>query len=397
MKVKAPKRFGNVSMRRVFIFCLCTAVVTALLLVRLGTLLDGLSASEVASHTAISWHSTLQNPLYLPLLFIRCIAYSLEPHTSIFILRLPSAILGLATIFFFWRVLRNWYGSKASLYGTALFTVSAWFLHVSRLATTEVVYLLLLPLLIWAGIALQRSAKKPAIFYTSLLLYALALYIPGAVWLVLASAAWSSGSLLEGWRQLAKWWKRLLAVLLSAIVVSPLIYSVIQTPSLVREWLGAPAHFQPVTTIAKNFLLIFNHLFIQGAGTPNLWLGKLPILPVFTSIVFIIGVYFYAQHWQAPRSRLILALAIISAALIALGGPVQISVIVPLVYIVAIAGIAYLLHVWLKIFPINPLARGLGIALVSIAVSLTCYYNFRQYFIAWPHNPKTKTAFQNRL
>jgi hypothetical protein len=56
-------------------------------------------------------------------------------------------------------------------------------------------------------------------------------------------------------------------------------------------------------------------------------------------------------------------------------------------------GLAYLLRDWLKTFPNNPVARGVGIGLVVAAVGLSCIYNYRAYFIAWPHNTVTRTVF----
>lgn len=90
---------------------------------------------------------------------------------------------------------------------------------------------------------------------------------------------------------------------------------------------------------------------------------------------------------------MLLAMYLIGALLFALGGPVGISILVPIVYLMVAAGFGYLLHEWLLVFPRNPLARSLGFGLLGIAVTLTCVYNLRTYFVAWPHNPATKAAF----
>jgi hypothetical protein len=77
-----------------------------------------------------------------------------------------------------------------------------------------------------------------------------------------------------------------------------------------------------------------------------------------------------------------------------LGGAAYLSLVVPLLYIFAATGIAYLLHEWLRVFPLNPVARKLGIGLVVVAVAVSCSYNLRAYYVAWPHNAATQTAFR---
>jgi len=119
-----------------------------------------------------------------------------------------------------------------------------------------------------------------------------------------------------------------------------------------------------------------------------------PILDAFTLLAAALGIYFYAKHSKAWRSRTIVMMFAIGVILVALGGPVGLSLLVPLLYVTAAAGLAYILHDWLKVFPNNPLARGLGISLVALLVGLSCIYNLRAYYVAWPHNPDTKATFK---
>jgi hypothetical protein len=283
-------------------------------------------------------------------------------------------------------------------YGLALFGISSWFLHVSRLATADSIYLLAIPALIAATLLFQREGtKQPLVFYGTPIILGLLVYIPGLTWLVALSLFWHRADLKDCWKHFAKWWQRLVWVSLFAATLALLIISLARTPTLIRPWLGLPDHFANITTIARNFGEVFLHIFIRGAHQPELWLGNLPVLSVFTSLMFAGGAYFYGRYWRAARSRQLLIFILLSAVLIALGGPVELSLIIPLVYLVAIAGIGYLLRQWLQVFPVNPLVRRLGIGLVAIAVATVCVYNIRQYFIAWPHNKHTEAVFHNRF
>lgn len=87
---------------------------------------------------------------------------------------------------------------------------------------------------------------------------------------------------------------------------------------------------------------------------------------------------------------------LIGAILIALGGSLDLSIVMPIVYLWIAAGIAYLLQQWLVVFPRNPIARGIGYGLIIIAVSLSCAYNLRAYFVAYPHDPTNQSVFDER-
>jgi hypothetical protein len=114
-------------------------------------------------------------------------------------------------------------------------------------------------------------------------------------------------------------------------------------------------------------------------------------------VCFLAGILFYLSHIKAERTQLLLALSAIGLLLTAAGGAVPRSLLVPLIYLVSFGGLAYILHYWLKLFPVNPIARRTGISLVAIAVALACAYNVRHYFVAWPHNPATQAAYNVRV
>lgn len=375
---------------------LLAAVVIFLLLYKIGSLTHGLSASELSAQTGVSINGIWHNPLYLPLKLVRLVLYSAASHPDNALLRLPSVVFGALVFYAFVAVARQWYGWRTTFFVATLFGLSNWFLHTSRLATYDSLYLWTLPTLIAISLALQRSDKKALVFFASPVILSLLLYIPGAVWLVVPVIAWHWRSLYVGWQHFSKRWQRAAWCSLLALSLALLIIALIRTPALIRTWLGLPDHFGSLAVILKSFAAVFEHIFIRGPHLPNLWLANLPVLGIFVTVMFALGTYFYAKHWQAPRSRQLLLFIIISAALVALGGPVKLSLLVPLLYLVAAAGIGYLLRDWFRVFPANPLARGLGIGVLIVAVGFACAYNLRQYFIAWPHNPATQAAFRHR-
>jgi hypothetical protein len=219
------------------------------------------------------------------------------------------------------------------------------------------------------------------------------LYIPGLIWLVVADFVMQRKFLALGWKHHATLSRRLLSLLLG-LVWLPLLVTDLMRSGQAMAWLGLPAHFSAPLTVVKQFVAVPVHLFIRGPQYPELWLGKAPILDIFVLAACVLGIYFYATHRKSARSRYLAVLAFLGFVLVGLGGPVGLSLLVPLLYIAAATGLAYLLHDWLKTFPNNPLARSLGVGIVVFAVALSCLYNYRAYFVAWPHNTATKVVFR---
>lgn len=369
------------------------AFVCFVMLFRLGSITGRLSPAELQAQLfASSWHHLWQDPLNLPLTFVQWLLFTIIPHHGVTVTRAASPVFGVLSILAFAYVLRRWYGVRSAVYGTVLFGLSSWLLHVSRYAGTDVIYLWAVPTLLMLTIAWERH-RIGATHYLLIAALAALLYIPGVIWLLLAVLVLQPQLLATSWQRLANTFGRLGGLLLFILLLVPLAWALVSRPGLAREWLGLPAHFAGVGHLAHGLLHSISFFVFRGPAVATIWLPRLPILDFFTTIMAILGLIFYAQHFRAPRTRLLLVLFLVSALLFALGGPVTISLLVPLYYLLVSAGVSYLLHEWLVMFPRNPLARGVGFSLLGIAVLLACVYNVRAYFVAWPHSSSAVAAF----
>jgi hypothetical protein len=366
----------------------------ALLLYRLGTLTHGLSSGEVQAAVApVGWHGIYHAPLDLPLKLVRSVVFWLSPNHGQTLTRLPNAIFGALAIMSFSWLTWLWHGRRTALLVTALFATSAWVLHVSRYASYDVLYLWAISTLLLSHALLQRYVNRSAVWYGVLALWGLMLTIPGMVWFVLPELYIQSSLVKKGWATFGGWWQRLIALIIALVWLPLLIIDFGRSGQLVT-WLGAPSHIAGPTTLIKQLVSVPIHLFVRGPEYPALWLGRAPILDAFTLAMSALGIYFYATRWRSTRGRLLGATFLIAVILVALHGPVSFSVLVPLMYAAAAMGLAYLVHEWLQVFPLNPLARSLGIGLVTLTVAVSCMYNLRAYFVAWPHNPVTQVTFR---
>lgn len=368
-----------------------------LLLNQLGSLTDGISLGELHAAVApVGWHGIYHNPLYLPLKLVRSVVFYVFPVHGQTLTRLPNIIFGaLAVLSFVWLI-RFWHGSRTALFAGLLFATGAWTLHVSRLASFDILYLWGMTALLLNHVLLHRYRDNVVAWYGSLVIWGLMLYIPGFVWLVLVEIYLQRSVLAEAWANFSSWWQRLLYLLVGAVWLPLLALDLIRPGELIK-WLGAPAHFATPVHLLKQLAGVPVHLFVRGPEYPQVWLGRAPVMDIFTLAVCAVGIYFYLTHLKAARSRLLGAMAVVGVLLVALGGPVGLSLLIPLLYVGAAAGIAYLLREWLQVFPNNPLARGLGIGVVALLVILSAGYNLKSYFIVWPHNQATRQTFRYHI
>jgi hypothetical protein len=386
--------WGWLRSREVLWLLIALAALASLLVYKLGSLVGALSIGEVQAATQpVGWHGIFHAPLDLPLKLVRSVVYFFAADHGQTLTRWPNTLFGaLAVISFSWLVWL-WHGRRTAIFMTLMFATSAWVLHASRLASYDVLYLCAVPLLLLAQALMYRNSQNPAVWYGSFIIWGMLLYVPGMIWLVGLHLFLQRKILSEAWQDEASSKRRLTTAGLSAVWL-PLLVIDFFRPGHFMQWLGMPAHFAAPLTLLKHFVGVFVHLFIRGPQYPDIWLGRAPVLDVFTLLVTVIGIYFYTKHWKAWRSRTLGLMFMVGAILVALGGPVGLSLLVPLLYLAAAAGLAYILHEWLKVFPLNPLARSLGIGIIALLVGLSCLYNLRAYFVAWPHNQDTRTTFQ---
>ena len=372
-------------------------VAGGLLLYRLRSLAPNLSPSEQALVTASrGWRIILHDPTNLPLKVLERLTFYIPLHQPVLFARLPSVLIALLGLGLLVYVLHRWYGPRSMVLGFIMFVCSAWFLHVARFTGPDIEYLtgILALLAVQAGLA--DNDDRPLMLYVWLLTNIILLFIPGMVWFVVLSCVWQWRVLVDAWNSLDTIINRALWSLLPLIALAAIVYGIVRDSALLLPWLGLPSHltlalWHPILNNLGNTLAAFA---FRGPHRPELWLGQLPAIDSFIDIMLLAGILFYAKHWQAARTRLLAAYAVLGVLLIGIGGVVTLSVLVPIAYVIATAGVAYVLHTWLEVFPRNPVARATGIAIVVAVIGLSCVYNLGQYYIAWPHNPETAAIYQ---
>ncbi|HEV2403622.1 MAG TPA: hypothetical protein VGS08_05490 [Candidatus Saccharimonadales bacterium] len=366
-------------------------VIASFLSFRLNSLLPGFSSSEIAAYQGSnSLNYIFHHPVNAPFSVLGWLIVRSHLAHSLLYFRLLSAGLALVVIAIFCGILYYWHGLRTALLGTLLFGFSSWVLHTARLGTADILQFGFFAL-IACGIWLQATASRLAII-SVLVLGAMLLYVPGMIWLIAVG-------MIVSWRFLDNYFtRRLGAVTIGTIlalgIIAPLAWAIYQTPSIAKVLLNFPngSWPMPIATI-HNFIDVPVRLFIYGQANPVIWLDHLAVLSVFGSVMFILGGYAYLRHFGLKRTKLLLILLIACCAVIALGGSTSLTLIVPFIYLVVAAGIDYMLRQWLLVFPRNPVARTIGVGSMIVVLVLAVTYQTKQYFVAWPQVPSTRSAF----
>lgn len=369
-----------------------------LLWFRLGSLTYGHAApiEATAREAAVSWHAILADPLNAPYKAVQRLVM-MTGHDGVTSMRLVSTLWAIGAMIFFYMVARQWHSMKVAGLATWLFITSSWFLHTARLATPEIMWLVSILALVVLFSPRREGSDNRLAFPILIATLSTILYVPAMVWLIALSILIRRKNIVEAWKASRGFFVRALSILLGLGILAPLAWSFYRTPGLVRTWLGFSASFDTPLIIVKHFLSVPKQLFFSGPLDPVHWLGRVPLLSVFETFMFILGAYFYLTHLKAARSKFIIVLSLLAWLIIALGGLASLSLLVPVVYLVLTTGIAYMLHEWLKVFPNNPLARSIGVVVIAIAILLTSVYQTRSYFVAWRYSPDTAKAFTQKL
>lgn len=362
-----------------------------LLFFRLGTLLPGYSGSEAQTYEAsTNIRHIFNNPLEAPFSLVTYGLTFISEH-SYLLARLTAVLFGLATLVAFCWLLQHWYGRRVALFGTILFGCSAWFLHIARFGTPDVLMFLVI-MLIACGVWLKKS-NNPIALILCFGISAALLYVPGMVWVVALGVVWQ-------WKTVDRifknhLWMVSLGGLLLAGALTPLALAMYRTPEMWKALVGLPATGWPqVGEVLSNLYQIPMAFFFRYAdATPETWLGHLPILDIFGIAMLFLGGYVFVKHANLQRVKLVSLGLIVGILLISLGGGVSMSLLVPFVYIIIAAGVGFLFTRWFEVFPRNPIAHILALLLMSLAVITACGYQLRHYFIAWPRNIETRAVY----
>ncbi len=371
----------------VFYFVFAVLALLFLLWYGLAQILPEITVAEAKqAASSASTKTIIENPLGLPHKVLQHISQKLLPGA--FGIRLASTIFGFLVVVSFYLITKSLYAGRVALLGTLAFATSAWFLSIARSGVDASMYFLLFvtgACLMWV-----RKSENSAlsITVTSMLLLLL-LYIPGLIWIIIPLVFWQSGVFLNKFHRKRIVYLGLLGIcmIFALIPLSILLYN---EHSLALTYFGLPKEFPGITHIARNFVGILVNLFVRGPDDPTVWLGRVPLLNLFATVMFFVGMYSFMKRKKLDRVAGSIFIIIASLVLVSLGGAVMIAILIPFIFLIVTEGISFLLQQWGTVFPRNPIGRTIGVGLMTIVVLISSAQGISQHFIAWPNTPATR-------
>lgn len=374
----------------------------------LTTLLPGYSLREVATYKASSsLNIIVDHPFNAPykLLVLALQKFGL---TDWAVTRYVAASFAVLFSVLFFVVLRFWFSYRVAAIGTIMFATSSGMLHFARFGSSLILQMSILALL--ACVIWWRAGKtnRTVVGFVSVAIFALLWYVPGMIWFELLLVGIKHKTVLRAWHH-STILQRVLAGFLFLVLVAPLLRHLVAVPRNLLIFAGLPTQFAGITQIGQNILDALLLVGVHSNGQAELWLAHAPLLNVAEIILLALGVYVFVRYVSVSRRIFVFAAIGISLLLIGLNGagsagniwgtqfaatgPVNVGVLVPLLYLLIAGGVFELMRQWFQIFPRNPFARLLGAGLITLLVGFSVIYHYRAYFIAWPNNPATQKTF----
>lgn len=316
---------------------------------------------------------------------------------STFSIRLPSALIALATSLLFFLLMRRLYKAHVAITASLLFVTSSWYIPFSHFGTAEImipfVWLLIIypfvrlvrldePPIVWAGIAafgLVLAAYTPYGLYAPLIVAIVCLIHPETR---RSLGFMNSQQLLLG-----------LAILVPLLL--PLLWGIYKSPSQLWELTGLTAQIPSVMDFGKNIAATVWALVWSAPPLPEFRLANTPLLALGGAMLLAAGAYRAIRDWRSIRTQFIIVSLVVLIILMGIKPRASyLPLLIPL-YLVIASGVTVLFREWYRLFPRNPYARSFGLIPIVILLTAIVGFHYQRYFLAWANASETYKVYSD--
>lgn len=397
MKGKTFRQLMLYNYRYVFAYAIIAIFIAYFLFWQLGSIGPGLSQQEThiaALHT--NARLSILEPLYPLFSKMQIVSLYLFGANTLSI-RIPSVIIGVATLLFLYQILKKWFGKPTALLSTALVATADWFLFTTRLATgaIEFSFWVVLALLSITKLIERKQSFSGilAISLVSLLFIPYGIYVSAGLLIGILSCRVIRERVFE-----VKVIYKLASMFIILAGSGLFAYFVYKDIEFLKSVLGLSEGIPNLNEYIKAVLTNGSSVVAVVPST-NPVNGPSGVFFVrFFELTFVLfGVFMF---YKTRINRLNLILIFLSVALLLLSGlngqGSNSLLIVPAVIFIT-AGLRYFIHRWQKTFPKNPYARMAAFIPIVLLLFLTTLQHHQSYFILWPRQTSTVSAFSEDL
>jgi len=392
MLKKIRRVLGSARLRGATATLVCAAGIIFFLSYHLGSSPSGLSPQEAAARASAALHAIANMPINAPFKIVQNGLIHIDPQSH-FLLRFASVIFTSIFLGCFFYLLKGWFGKSIALLTTIILAFTPYFILAARSAGGEIMFFAPVAVLASYLVATKNISERPP-FFLFFFCTILSLYVPGMLWLLLLGAILRFSRIKEILVEVEFSVVQYFLLLLVALIIwAPLFYGIYQHPGQVKLLLLIPAHFTTMTASLQSWLWMLSATFFHAHTHYNLIVDKLPLLNAAEVGLLVFGCYIM---WSRLKLELfgILVLTLLITALAGLNNNyAMLGLALPFLAIVVGMGLRYLYIEWRYVFPLNPIAKGFAITLMSALVLMHVIFGIRYSLMAWPNTVATTHTY----
>lgn len=348
--------------------------------VALGTLLvvagfylpGGLSQSEVNSALISEGLSPTglfelqpDELIYLPYHLLQAASIAVFGFTPIAI-KLPSILLGFISALGILYLLNLWYRRNVAIVTAVVAVTTNQFMLASQAGQPGIAYVALTTFILIAASMVARRTSYATVFWvvTGFILAAISLYMPLSAYVLLALLATSfiHPHARHIIRHQASKPVIGIGVFLFLLLISPLVYGVIQQPDVLRTLAGIPDSLAHVGPNAAELSRHYGQVYAPTSGEV-----LIPVYGLGILLLLALGVYRLVSAKYTTKSYILSFWLLLLVPLVFLNPDFVSITFLPVVLLLAL-GIEYLIWSWYRLFPRNPYARVFGLLPLAVLI-----------------------------
>jgi len=374
------------------------AVLLAGLLLFAGLYLPGgLSEAEKASvvhSAALSFGDTSSLAVAnLPYYGLQAALFALFGVT-IFTIKLPSLLLGLASAVGLVFLLRRWFKPNIAVMASFIAISTGQFLFIAQSGTPSILYIFWPVVILLLGTQITRTRSLRMLWKVLFVICAaLSLYTPLGLYPLIAIAL--AIVFHPHLRAVVRRLRRSRLIIVTAIFIlltAPLIWFVSSDPRLGLTLLGIPATWPPdvvanIVTVTKQYFLFWE---------PSTTEVMTPVFGLGSAALVGLGAYRLVRTRETTRSYLIIFWIVCIIPVLILNPSFTTVTFVPSVLMLA-AGLTSLISYWYRLFPLNPYARVAGLIPIVILVGALITSGVSRYIYGYHYGPYVAPLFSQDL
>lgn len=392
------KKFGAVILKNLYKIAfglVFVGIFSIIYLLNIGSYIRGDSIYETPKYLSINGVEViLQNIILAPIKVLELVMLKIdEPNSTL--LRLVSALFVFISLIVFYRLVLKWQTHRMAILSTFLFGTSSYTIAIGRFTFQEAILLTVFPALLLIGTWL-KSKQNVNKLYIAMPAMGVLFYIPGVltvacIYLIVFRKRIKLALKFSNKKS------KIIGASSFGLILSPIVYALVKYPSQIFTYLGVDRLTENgIKAVFERASQIPEELFWSGVNSPEKWLFGTPIIDSVTAVFILLGIYAYFKSEHTLRRLILVGFLASGIIIISMSNFASIALILPVLYLFASNGMAFMLHNWFTVFPRNPAARNLGVLVLLIPVFLSAGYNIERYFTAWHSAPETVQALSKK-